>query len=142
VNADVPVVSLFTIQPVHTSLCLLVGDCLLACFSAMKMEAVRSSETLVKFCPSTRHYIPEDNTLHNQDCENVKTNACIFFSAKCVHINMIGHVNITCRPDLFLKEANSRAIPYAYTERCGRPKGVAVLTRRTAILTHISHYFP
>lgn len=59
-----------------------------------------------------------------------------------MHINVIGHVNITCLADLFLKEANSYAVPYACTERCGRLVGVVALTRRTVILTHISHDFP
>jgi hypothetical protein len=37
------------------------------------MEAVCSSETLVDFHRTTWHYIPEDNTLDNHRCENLKS---------------------------------------------------------------------
>jgi hypothetical protein len=135
VNKDVPV------QPVHTPLCLILGGCPLAYSSAMKMEAVRFCETSMKFCPTTHLYISDDNSLHIQHCENSVSSTCIFFSAEYVHINVIGHVNITCRADLFLKETNSYAVPYTSTERCGRSIEVAALTRRTVISTHISHDF-
>jgi hypothetical protein len=36
----------------------------LADFSTMKMEAIRSSETLIHFTGSTRHRIPADGILH------------------------------------------------------------------------------
>jgi hypothetical protein len=35
------------------------------------MEETLSSETSVDFQLSTRRYIPEDLTLHNQPCENL-----------------------------------------------------------------------
>jgi hypothetical protein len=37
------------------------------------MEAVCSSETSVDFQDNTRRYIPEDSTLHNHRCENLKS---------------------------------------------------------------------
>jgi hypothetical protein len=37
------------------------------------MEALRSSETLADFQRTTRRYIPEDSTLHNHRCENLKS---------------------------------------------------------------------
>jgi hypothetical protein len=37
------------------------------------MEAKYSSETSVDFQRTTRHYNPEDRTLHNYRCENLKT---------------------------------------------------------------------
>jgi hypothetical protein len=37
------------------------------------MEAICSSETSVDFQRTTRRYIPEDGTLHNHHCENLKT---------------------------------------------------------------------
>jgi hypothetical protein len=39
----------------------------------LKMEAICSSETLVNTQRTTRHYIPEDCTLHNHRCENLKS---------------------------------------------------------------------
>jgi hypothetical protein len=38
----------------------------------LKMEAVRSSETSLNFYRSTRHHIPEDSTLRNHRCKNIK----------------------------------------------------------------------
>jgi hypothetical protein len=42
-------------------------------FSTPKMEAICPSETLVDFRRTTRRYIPEDGTLHNHHCENLKS---------------------------------------------------------------------
>jgi hypothetical protein len=36
-------------------------------------EAICSSETLVEFQRTIRRYIPDDGTLHNRRCENLKT---------------------------------------------------------------------
>jgi hypothetical protein len=38
---------------------------------ALKMEAVRSSEMLVRFYQSIRHHIPQDNSLHSERRENL-----------------------------------------------------------------------
>jgi hypothetical protein len=40
--------------------------------STLKMEATCSSETPVATQRTTRRYIPEDDTLHNRRCENLK----------------------------------------------------------------------
>jgi hypothetical protein len=37
------------------------------------MESLCSSETSVDIQRNTRRYIPEDNTLHNHRCENLKS---------------------------------------------------------------------
>jgi hypothetical protein len=37
------------------------------------MEAVCSSKTSVESQRTTRRYIPEDGTLHNHGCENLKS---------------------------------------------------------------------
>jgi hypothetical protein len=37
------------------------------------MEAICSSETSVDFQRTTRRYIPENSTLHNHGCENLKS---------------------------------------------------------------------
>jgi hypothetical protein len=44
----------------------------LAYFSTLKTEVTCSSEALVDFQRTTRDYIPEDRTLHNQRCKNLK----------------------------------------------------------------------
>jgi hypothetical protein len=41
--------------------------------SSSGMEAVCSSETLVTTQQTTRHHIPEYNTLHSHRCENLKS---------------------------------------------------------------------
>jgi hypothetical protein len=42
-------------------------------FWTLKMEAIYSSETSVDTERTTRYYIPEDATLHNHRCENLKS---------------------------------------------------------------------
>jgi hypothetical protein len=37
------------------------------------MEAICSSETSTEFQRTTRRHIPDDNTLHNHRCENLKS---------------------------------------------------------------------
>jgi hypothetical protein len=41
--------------------------------STLKMEAICSSETSVATQQTTRRHIPEDDTLHNHRCENLKS---------------------------------------------------------------------
>jgi hypothetical protein len=43
----------------------------LAYTSALKIQAICSSETSVDFHRTSRRYIPEDGTLHNHRCENL-----------------------------------------------------------------------
>jgi hypothetical protein len=45
---------------------------LLSLFFTLKMEAI-SSETSADTQRTTRRYIPEDDTLHNHRCENLKS---------------------------------------------------------------------
>jgi hypothetical protein len=55
--------------------------------STLKMEAISSSETSVEPQRTTRRHIPEDDTLQNHRCENlkfymirevIKWNLCVF----------------------------------------------------------------
>jgi hypothetical protein len=50
------------------------------------MEAICCSETSVDFQRTTRRYIPEDITLHNHRCENLKfyTTRDIFYAISVV----------------------------------------------------------
>jgi 3-polyprenyl-4-hydroxybenzoate decarboxylase len=41
--------------------------------STLKREAICSSETSVATQQTTRRHIPEDDTLHNHRCENLKS---------------------------------------------------------------------
>jgi hypothetical protein len=50
--------------------------------STLKIEAICSSETSVDFQQTTRRYIPEDSTLHNHRCENLKS--YIIFSVRII----------------------------------------------------------
>jgi hypothetical protein len=45
-------------------------------FSILKMDAIYSSEMSVDTQRTTRRYIPEDGTLHNHRCENLKSYQC------------------------------------------------------------------
>jgi hypothetical protein len=45
----------------------------LAYSSTLKMEATCSSEMSVDFQWATQHYIPEDRTLHDHDCVNLRS---------------------------------------------------------------------
>jgi hypothetical protein len=47
--------------------------------STLKMEAVCSSETLVETQRTTSRHIPDDNTLHNHCCENLKSYTVLLF---------------------------------------------------------------
>jgi hypothetical protein len=49
------------------------GGVLSLFFSTLKMEAICSSKTSVDTKWTTQHYIPEDGTLHNYHCENLKS---------------------------------------------------------------------
>jgi hypothetical protein len=40
---------------------------------ALKMETICSPETSVDFQRTTRLYVPEDSTLHNHSCENLRS---------------------------------------------------------------------
>jgi hypothetical protein len=42
------------------------------------MEAICSSETSIETQRTTRRHIPEDDTLHNHRCENLKSYNDIF----------------------------------------------------------------
>jgi hypothetical protein len=48
-------------------------DSCLAYSATLKMEATWSSETSDNFPRITRHCIPEDTTLHNHRCENLRS---------------------------------------------------------------------
>jgi hypothetical protein len=41
--------------------------------STLKMEAIFSSETSAETRRTTRRHIPEDDSLHNHRCENLKS---------------------------------------------------------------------
>jgi hypothetical protein len=45
----------------------------LAYSSALKIEAICSSETSIDFHGTSRSYIPKDRTLHTHRCENFKS---------------------------------------------------------------------
>jgi hypothetical protein len=40
----------------------------------LKIEAIRSSETLVNFYWTTRRHIPENSTIHSHSSKNLKSN--------------------------------------------------------------------
>jgi hypothetical protein len=59
--------------------CHLLACCIFAeLISTLNMEAICSSETSVETQQTTRRHIPEDDTLHNHRCENLKSYASLF----------------------------------------------------------------
>jgi hypothetical protein len=62
--------------------CFYAGSCLVYS-STLKMEALFSSETSIDIERTTRRYIPEDSTLHNHRCENLKSYKYNYCLMKC-----------------------------------------------------------
>jgi hypothetical protein len=60
--------------------------------STLKMEAICSSEISVVIQRITRRYIPEDDTLHNHRCENLKS--YVLICAIHVILYVVDKVNI------------------------------------------------
>jgi hypothetical protein len=60
--------------------CFMLVSCLPYSLTS-KMEAAFSSETSVDFQQITWRYTPDDRTLHNHCCENLKS--CIFLLSIC-----------------------------------------------------------
>jgi hypothetical protein len=72
--------SIFRVKEISSASKLVTSTChLLACWfaepisSTLNMEAICSSETSVATQQTTRRHIPEDDTLHNHHCENLKS---------------------------------------------------------------------
>jgi hypothetical protein len=61
-------------------------------FSTLKMEATVYSETSVDSQRTTHYYIPEDGTLHNHCCENLKSYRLRWFFGW--DFNMVQHIRI------------------------------------------------
>jgi hypothetical protein len=49
------------------------------------MEATCSSETSVDYQRTTRHYNPEDRSLHNHRCENLKSKIIVSIKVSRLH---------------------------------------------------------
>jgi hypothetical protein len=58
---------------IHVGLFIYLFIFCLACSWTLKMEAICSSETSVGTQLTTRRFIPEDLSLHNHRCENLKS---------------------------------------------------------------------
>jgi hypothetical protein len=72
-------------------------------FSTLKMEAICSSETSVDIQWTTRRYIPEDCTLHNNRCENLKSYTIIYVDSNgfwrwCITLGIIKFLDFVRRP--------------------------------------------
>jgi hypothetical protein len=56
------------------------------------MERICSSETTVEFQRTTRRYIPEDSTLHNHRCENLKSNIYKFIAFTQIYVVILVYI--------------------------------------------------
>jgi hypothetical protein len=68
--------------PLH-AVCFSLISCL--AYSTLNIEATCYSETSVDFQRTTRRYIPEERTLRNHSCENLKSYTWILFSGMWCH---------------------------------------------------------
>jgi hypothetical protein len=57
--------------------------------SSLKMEAIYSSATSVQIQRTTRRYIPEDRTLHNHRCENLRSYTALYPKKTELFINTV-----------------------------------------------------
>jgi hypothetical protein len=57
--------------------------------ACLQMEAICSSEKLVDFQRTTRRYIPEDNTLYSNRCENLKSYFSVEAGSTYIHIHLV-----------------------------------------------------
>jgi hypothetical protein len=79
-------------------------------YSTLKMEAICFFETSVEFQRTTGYYtyIPEDSTLHNHRCENLKSYMFFSLSAKRVYILFCicskVEFGVTLRRDIVLQQ--------------------------------------
>jgi hypothetical protein len=76
--------------------CLLAG--LLNYSSTLKMEAMRSSETSGTTQRTTRRHIPEEDTLQNHRCENLKS----YIINRIIFLNNINRLVCVIRCNVFL----------------------------------------
>jgi hypothetical protein len=67
------------------------------------MEAIRSSETSGTTLRTTRRYIPEDDTLQNHRCENLKS----YMYRICLELNDKGEKHISTDFDTVRKCSSS-----------------------------------
>jgi hypothetical protein len=60
------------------------------------MEAIYSSETSVDFQQTTRRYIPQDSTVHNHRCENLKPYIMLsnFVKTHIKHSRRVDHAHV------------------------------------------------
>jgi hypothetical protein len=74
-----------SVSAVCVALCLPPAFTLVSCsayFSTLKMAAICSSETWVDSQRTIQRYIPEDGTLHNHRCEDLKSCILVYLSNK------------------------------------------------------------
>jgi hypothetical protein len=75
--------------------------------SVLKMETICPSETSVDTQQTTRSYIPEDGTLYNHRCENLKS--YLFFSGRSNSNYETVHVSQSVRPTHISPRVSQRA---------------------------------
>jgi hypothetical protein len=88
--------------------------------STLKMETVCSPETSIDFQRTTLRYIPENSTLRNHSCEDLKSCINIFNLCNSINnnrLNWIRHIK-RMEPERLPKQL----MDYSYTQRSiGRP---------------------
>jgi hypothetical protein len=70
------------------------------------MEAIFSFETSVDFQRTTRRYIPEDSTLHNYLCENLKSCRLHFACSEIMNRKLQRNVRSRISFEYFIDNAN------------------------------------
>jgi hypothetical protein len=77
----------FSIWTVYNSESIIFWDMTPCSLSTLKMEAICSSETSIVTQRTTRRHIPENDTLHNHSCKNLKSYMFITHFVWTIHAN-------------------------------------------------------
>jgi hypothetical protein len=87
--------------------------------STLKMEAICSSETSGNFQRATRCYIPEERTLHNHRCENLKSLTTSFINIHwALWRKKDSHITIGVRSSTQQISVNIQQISYSLDTLC------------------------
>jgi hypothetical protein len=120
-------------------------------FDTLKMEATCSTETSVDFQGTIRSYIPEDRTLHNDNCGNIKSNAlnCVLYSSKCWHLFVQQSGVVMASVGGYISISRGLVHTYGYRSKCSFNfqrisffvKGkTSYILAHTVYFSRISHY--
>jgi hypothetical protein len=85
------------------------------------MKTAYYSETSVSFQRNTWRYTPEDRTLHNYRCENLKSYMCIIFTCFCLQFSELNKALIfKFLSDFLIGNVGGRVVGWGTMLQAGR----------------------